>query len=71
VTQEGPGPKRKDQDSEAAWGVVGYLVSGLVAWGGLGAIADHYFDTSLFFPIGLALGAGLGLYLVWVRYGKA
>ena len=47
------------------------MVSGLVAWGGLGAIADHFFDTSLFFPIGLALGAGLGMYLVWVRYGKA
>jgi F0F1-type ATP synthase assembly protein I len=71
VTQEGPGSKRGNQDSEAAWGVVGYLVSGLVAWGGVGALADHFFDTSLFVPIGLALGACLGLYLVWVRYGKS
>jgi len=57
-------------DSDAAWGVVGYLVSGLVAWGGLGALADHLLDTRLFFPIGLALGSVLGVYLVWVRYGR-
>ena len=71
MPQEGPVSKRGDSDSEAAWGVLGYLVSGLLAWGGIGAIADHFLKTSIFFPIGLALGSVLGLYLVWVRYGKA
>jgi ATP synthase protein I len=71
MTQGTSGSPRRNPDSEAAWGVVGYLVSGLVVWGGLGALADHFFGTSFFLPIGLVLGTVLGVTLVWVRYGKA
>ncbi|KGA10171.1 MAG: hypothetical protein GM44_4410 [actinobacterium acAMD-2] len=61
---------RANADSEAAWGVVGYLVSGLLFWGGVGALSDRIFGTALLFPVGLLIGAVLGLYLVWVRYGR-
>jgi ATP synthase protein I len=70
MTQGPPGTPRRNADSEAAWGVVGYLVSALVVWGGLGALADHFFGTEFFLPIGLVLGMVLGLYLVYVRYGR-
>jgi F0F1-type ATP synthase assembly protein I len=71
MNRAGGGGPRRNEDADAAWGVIGYLVSGLVVWAGLGALADHWLGTSFLLPIGLVLGMALGLYLVWVRYGKA
>ena len=44
--------------------IVGYLPAGVILWGGLGKLLDHWTDATFFTPIGLALGLILGTYLV-------
>jgi ATP synthase protein I len=54
-----------------AWAVMGTLIAGILAWGGLGLLADYLLGFRwLFLPIGMVLGAGGGIYLVYLRYGR-
>ena len=50
---------------------VSLLISGLIFYGGLGWLLDSWLHTSWLIPVGLILGAGAGIYLVIVRYGRA
>lgn len=65
---EGPSPW---SGAGVAWAVTGTLLAGLLVWGGIGYLLDRLlgFDR-LFLPIGLVVGAGGGIYLVYVRYGR-
>lgn len=49
--------------------ILSYLLSGLLFYGGLGWLADHWLSTTWFLPIGLIVGVVVGIYLVIKRYG--
>lgn len=64
------GPSR--DASGDAWSIIAYLLSGLLVWGGAGLLADHLAGTPRVFTlVGLLLGMASGLYLVYVRFGRA
>jgi F0F1-type ATP synthase assembly protein I len=47
-----------------AWGFIGTMVAGIIAWGGIGLLIDWLAGFRwLFLPIGMVLGVGLGIYL--------
>ena len=50
------------------WAVLGTLISGMVVWGGIGALLDWWLGTKFCFPTGLVLGAAGGIYLVVRRF---
>ncbi len=53
-----------------AWGVLGTMFSGLIAWGGIGLLVDWLLDLRwLFLPMGMVVGMGGSIYLVVKRYG--
>jgi F0F1-type ATP synthase assembly protein I len=54
----------------ALWSIVGYLLSGLLIWGGIGWGLDQWLNTKYFLLGGLLLGAGASVYLVWLRFGR-
>lgn len=56
------------RDENAMWSIFGYLLSGLLFWGGVGWAADRFFNTSFLTLIGLLVGMGGALYLVWLRF---
>ncbi|MEY4152511.1 MAG: hypothetical protein RL470_570 [Actinomycetota bacterium] len=58
------------REENALWSIFGYLVSGLLFWGGVGWAADHFFKTTYLTLIGLLVGMGGALYLVWLRFGR-
>lgn len=58
------------REENALWSIFGYLVSGLLFWGGIGWAADHFFGTTYLVLIGLLVGMGGALYLVWLRFGR-
>jgi F0F1-type ATP synthase assembly protein I len=67
-----PRGKRDEARAETtAWNITGYLLAGPIAWGGIGWLVDRWLGTDVFGPLGLMLGLGLSLYLIWVRYGRA
>jgi len=57
-------------DENAFWTIFGYLLSGLLIWGGIGYSLDHWLNTGYFLLGGLLLGMGSSLYLIWLRYGR-
>lgn len=50
--------------------VLSYLIAGLVFYGGLGWLGDHFLATSFLFPLGMVLGMGLGVYAVIAKFGR-
>jgi ATP synthase protein I len=54
----------------ALYSILGYMLSGLIFWGGVGYFADRFFNTSFLTLVGLLVGMGGALYLVWLRYGR-
>ena len=51
------------------WHAFSYLVSGVAIYGLLGWLADRWLGTSFLVVVGIVLGAGLGLYLTFLRFG--
>jgi len=65
------GPRSGWSAVGTAWAILGTLASGILAWGGLGYLADRLAGFRwLFLPIGMLIGAGTAIYLVHVRYGR-
>jgi ATP synthase protein I len=63
-----PGP---DSPKGDPWHAFGYLVSGVAIYGLLGWFGDHWLGTSFLAPVGILVGAGLGLYLTFVRFNRS
>jgi F0F1-type ATP synthase assembly protein I len=54
-----------------AWAITGTLLSGLLVWGGVGVLLDRWIGFHwLFLPIGMVVGMGTSIYVVYVRYGR-
>ena len=57
-------------EENALWSIVGYLMSGLLIWGGIGWGLDRWLGTTYLVLVGMLLGAGASIYLVWLRFGR-
>jgi len=64
------GPEQQDEHQQSfdPWAITGYLISGMVVYGGAGWGIDHWAGTSnVFAPIGIIFGLVCGLYLTFRR----
>jgi ATP synthase protein I len=52
------------------WSIFGYLLSGLLFWGGIGYGLDKWLGTAYLTLIGLLVGISGAIYLVWLRFGR-
>ncbi len=67
------GPRRGDawRGAGTAWAITGTLLAGILVWGGIGYLVDRWIGFHwVFLPVGMLVGAGTAIYLVYVRYGK-
>ena len=53
-----------------AWAITGTLVSGMLTWGGVGFLIDRWLDLRFFLPVGMVVGMGASIYVVYRRYGR-
>lgn len=54
-----------------AWSVIGTLFAGILVWGGIGFLLDVWLDLRwLFLPVGMVIGVGASIYMVYLRYGR-
>jgi len=54
-----------------AWSVIGTLFAGILVWGGIGFLLDRWLDLRwLFLPVGMVIGVGASIYMVYLRYGR-
>jgi hypothetical protein len=71
---ERAGPSTREPSSwsgySTGWSYLATMISGLIAWGGIGLVADLLLDLRwLFLPVGMVLGMAGGIYLAQRRYG--
>ena len=59
-----------NREENAMWSIFGYLLSGLLFWGGIGYGRDKGLDKGIFTLIGLLVGISGAIYLVWLRFGR-
>jgi F0F1-type ATP synthase assembly protein I len=57
--------------AELGWAATSTLLGGVLVWGGVGWLLDHWWGTHFLTPIGVILGMALGIYAVVMRYGRA
>lgn len=50
--------------------VLSYLISGVLLYGGLGWVGDHFLGTGFLLPIGIVAGAAFGVYVIIRRFGQ-
>jgi ATP synthase protein I len=62
--------RQNKRDENAMWTIFGYLLSGLLFWGGAGYAADKWLGTRYLTLVGLLVGMGGAIYLVWLRFGR-
>ncbi|WP_372727675.1 AtpZ/AtpI family protein [Nocardioides sp.] len=67
--------ERTPQDAEPGttpqgdpWLAFGYLVAGVLLYGGIGLALDRWLNTSFFVVVGILLGVGLGMFMTWRRF---
>lgn len=53
------------------WSAMSDVVAGVILWGGIGWLVDAWLDTRGFVGVGLVVGAALGVWLAYLRYGKS
>jgi F0F1-type ATP synthase assembly protein I len=49
--------------------VLSYLISGVLLYGAIGWVGDHFLGTRFLLPLGIVLGAGLAIYMIIKRVG--
>ncbi|WP_045742414.1 MULTISPECIES: AtpZ/AtpI family protein [Actinoplanes] len=73
--QEPPHESRGDNgpnppDTGVGMTAVSYLIAGMVVWGGIGWLVDHFVGTrGIFAGFGAVLGVAGGVYLIVRRLG--
>jgi F0F1-type ATP synthase assembly protein I len=60
------------EDSQnAGWSIFGYLISGMVFYGGLGWLVGYLTHLTLLGPVGALVGLGVGIFAVIYKYGRS
>ena len=74
--QQPPSEPRKDDvpppppDSGSGMVAISYLLGGMVVWGGIGWLVDHWLGTrGIAMGIGAVVGGAAGVYLIVRRLG--
>jgi len=53
------------------WAIISTLIAGMLVLGGLGFLLDRVFGTgAVLTAVGIVTGAGFGIYIVYLRFGR-
>jgi F0F1-type ATP synthase assembly protein I len=66
-----PRPPREPSGSGAdvVWSIIGTLVAGVLAWGGIGWLLDRWLGTRYLVAVGIIVGMAGAFYLIIKRHG--
>jgi len=64
-------PAAESAGSDVGMRIFAEMLAGILLYGGLGYLGDHFWHTSFLLPAGLLIGFGLSMYLVFKRFGGA
>ncbi|HEV8425344.1 MAG TPA: AtpZ/AtpI family protein [Actinomycetes bacterium] len=65
------GPKEPSgRGADVIWSIIGTLIAGVLAWGGIGWLLDRWLGTRFLVAIGVLVGAAGAFYLIIRRHGS-
>ena len=70
VTRKEAAARGRAQGMDVGWTVFGYLIAGMLAYGGIGWLIGRAVHVALLFPIGMLVGLAISIgFIIW-RYGR-
>jgi F0F1-type ATP synthase assembly protein I len=70
MSESGPEREPPGRGAEMVWSIIGTLVAGVLAWGGIGWLLDRWLGTRYLVAVGVVVGMGGAFYLIIKRYGS-
>jgi ATP synthase protein I len=58
------------QGLDIGWTVFGYLIAGMLAYGGIGWLIGRAVHVALLFPAGMLVGLAISIGFIIYRYGR-
>ena len=71
MSDSGPEQEPSARGAEMVWSIIGTLVAGVLAWGGIGWLLDRWLGTGFLVAVGILLGMAGAFYLIIKRYGSS
>jgi F0F1-type ATP synthase assembly protein I len=71
MSESGPEQEPPGRGAEMVWSIIGTLVAGVLAWGGIGWLLDRWLGTQYLVAVGILLGMAGAFYLIIKRYGSS
>ena len=67
-----PDPEREPpgRGAEMVWSIIGTLIAGVLAWGGIGWLLDRWLGTRFLMAVGVIVGMAGAMYLIIKRHGS-
>jgi hypothetical protein len=69
MSESGPPREPPGRGGDVVWSVIGTLVAGVLAWGGIGWLLDRWLGTRFLVAVGIIVGMAGAFYLIVKRYG--
>jgi F0F1-type ATP synthase assembly protein I len=69
MSESGPPREPSGRGGDVVWSVIGTLVAGVLAWGGIGWLLDRWLGTRFLVAVGIIVGMAGAFYLIVKRYG--
>jgi F0F1-type ATP synthase assembly protein I len=70
MSDSGPEQEPSARGAEMVWSIIGTLVAGVLAWGGIGWLLDRWLGTRFLVAVGVVVGMAGAFYLIIKRYGS-
>ena len=70
MSESGPEREPPGRGAEMVWSIIGTLIAGVLAWGGIGWLLDQWLGTRYLVAVGIIVGMAGAFYLIIKRYGS-
>ena len=70
MSESGPEREPSGRGAEMVWSIIGTLIAGVLAWGGIGWLLDRWLGTRYLVAVGIIVGMAGAFYLIIKRYGS-
>ena len=70
MSDPGPPGEPPGRGADVVWSIIGTLVAGVLAWGGIGWLLDRWLGTRYLVAVGVVVGMAGAFYLIIRRYGS-
>ncbi|HEX2156671.1 MAG TPA: AtpZ/AtpI family protein [Actinomycetes bacterium] len=70
MSESEPPREPPGRGADVVWSIIGTLVAGVLAWGGIGWLLDQWLGTRFLVAIGIIVGMAGAMYLIIKRHGS-